>query len=363
MRVLWFNWRDIRNPDAGGAEVFTYEVMRKLAKRGHEMTLFTTRFSDAPKYEKMEDVNIIRGGGKYTVYIKARHYYRKQKHKYDLVIDEINTRPFLTPNFVKEKPILALFHQLARNFWFYETPFPLNYLGYYYLERKWLSHYKDIPTITVSNSSRDDLQAIGFKKILIVPEGLNVNPLSEVRQKGSVPIIVFLGRLRKAKLPHHALQAFYQVKKELKDAKMWVIGDGYMREELEKFNIKDVIFYGRIKNEFKYELLSKAHLVLVPSIREGWGLVVTEANAMGTPVIAYNVPGLKDSVRDGETGILVRENSPHALARSAVYLLKNRDILNKLSSNALAFSRQFSWNNTAEIFDNIIKNYSKYLPY
>jgi glycosyltransferase involved in cell wall biosynthesis len=84
---------------------------------------------------------------------------------------------------------------------------------------------------------------------------------------------------------------------------------------------------------------------------------------MGTPAIAYDVPGLKDSVRDGEKGILVRENSPHALARSAVYLLKNRDILNKLSSNALAFSRQFSWNNTAETFDNIIKNYSKCLTY
>ena len=102
--------------------------------------------------------------------------------------------------------------------------------------------------------------------------------------------------------------------------------------------------------------MSKAHIILVPAVREGWGLIVTESNAMGTPAVAYNVPGPRDSVKDRETGILVKENSPNALARSAVSLLKNRDLLHKLSCNALVFSRQFSWDNTANEFDKIIKN-------
>jgi glycosyltransferase involved in cell wall biosynthesis len=354
IRILWFNWRDIKNPDAGGAEVFTHELMQRLVKKGYRMTLFASHFSGALKSEKIDDVDIIREGGKYTVYHKAKGYYKKNKNSYDIVIDEINTRPFLTPKFVK-KPILALIHQLAREFWFHETYFPLNYVGYYYLERKWLSFYKDIPTITVSNSSKEDLQKMGLRKIYIIPEGISVSPLPEVRQKESAPLVIFLGRLKKAKLPFHAIQAFALIKQTIPDARMYVIGDGYLRKKLEKARINDIIFFGRVKNELKYELLSKAHILLVPSVREGWNLAVTEANAMGTPVVAYDVPGLRDSVINGETGILVKDKSPRYLAKAAIYLLKDRNLLNKYSCNALSFSRQFSWDNTAHAFDKVLR--------
>lgn len=356
MRILWFNWRDIKNPEAGGAEVFTNEIMTRLARKGHHLTLFTSEFPNCHKKEEIGEVEIFRDGGKYTVYKKAKQYYQSYRESYDLIIDEINTRPFLTPKFVKDKPILAIFHQLAKEFWFYETRFPLNYLGYYYLERKWLSYYKEIPTVTISNSSKQDLINLGFRKILVVPIGLNVSPLPEVRKKELSPILVFLGRLKKAKLPDHALQAFNLIKKEISDSKMWVIGDGYMRKDLQKSNIKDVVFYGFVKNDLKYELLSRAHIVIVPGVREGWGLVVTESNSMGTPAVAYDVPGLRDSVVDGETGLIVKENSPRGLADSVIFLLKNRDILNNLSKNAIAFSSRFKWDITAEKFDKIIRD-------
>ena len=356
LRVLWFNWRDIKHPDAGGAEVLTHEVMRRLIKKGYDMTLFVAQIPSGLQNENIDGINIIRRGGTYTVYNKAKEHYNKYKSCYDLIIDEINGKPFLTPKFVKQKPILALFHQMVCEEWFYEVHFPLNYILYYYLERKWLSYYRDIPIATVSKSSKEDLERIGTKKIFIVPEGLNVAPLSKVKEKELEPTVVFIGRLKKHKLPHHAIEAFSIIKKEIPTARMWIIGDGYMLKELKKTNIKDVVFYGRVKNELKYELLSKAHLVLVPSVREGWGLVVIESNAMGTPVVAYNVPGLRDSVRDRETGVLVKENSPIGLASAAISLLKNTTWLNKLSSNALAFSRKFSWDNTANEFDRIIKD-------
>ena len=356
MRVLWFNWRDIKHPESGGAEVFTHEVMLRLVKKGYDMTLFASQIPNGIQNENIDGVNIIREGGKYTVYKKAREYYNKSKDKYDFIIDEINAKPFLSPKFVKKKPILALFHQMIQEEWFYETYFPINYICYYYLERKWLSYYRDIPTATISNSSKEDLKAMGFSKILMVPQGLSVSPLSEVQRKESNPTIVFIGRLKRHKLPHHALQAFSIIKKEIPDTKMWIIGDGYMRKELEKMNLKDIVFYGNVKNNLKYELLSKAHLVLVPSVREGWGLVVTESNAMGTPAVGYNIPGLRDSIRDGETGILVKENSPDGIARFAISLLKDQHLLSKYSTNALAFSKQFSWHNTADAFDRIIKN-------
>ena len=355
MKVLWFNWRDIKNPAAGGAEVFTHEVMRRLVGKGYEMTLFTSEFEGCPSRENVDGVDIVRSGGKYSVYSKAKGFYNSNGSKYDLVIDEINTRPFMTPKFVKDKPIIALIHQLAREFWFYETSFPLNYLGYYYLEKKWLSYYRNIPTITVSDSSRRDLESLGFEKIFMVPEGLNVVPLKQVGQKESVPTVAFFGRLKKGKLPHHALQAFSLMKKEIPEAKMWIIGDGYMRKELEGMNVQDVTFFGRVSNEKKNDLLNRAHLILIPAVREGWGLVVTEANAMGTPAVAYNVHGLRDSVRNGETGVLTSDNVPERLASEALKLLKDQEVLQEYSAKALEFSRHFSWDKTSDAFTDLFR--------
>ena len=359
MRILWYNWKDLRNPDAGGAEVYTHEVMKRLAKRGHEMTLFTSKFKDCQLNENIDGVDIIRDGNKYTVYLKAKSYSKAYKHHYDLIIDEINTRPFLIPKFVREKQVIALIHQLAREFWFYETKFPLNYIGYYYLEKKWLSNYKNLITLTVSDSTKVDLEQLGFKKLFVVPNGLNVIPLSNVKGKEANPTVVFMGRLKKAKLPHHALQAFSIIKREIHDAKMWIIGDGYFRKKLESFKKEDVTFYGHISNEKKYELLSRAHIILVPAIREGWGQVVTEANAMGTPAIGYHVPGLRDSIMHSETGITIIEKTPEAMAQQAISLLRDSDRLSRYSKNALDFSRQFSWDNTVNLFEKILNNQSE----
>lgn len=356
LRVLWLNWRDIEHPEAGGAEVFTHEVMRRLVKRGYHMTLFTERFPNSLETKYLDGVRIVRQGSRYTVYSKARKHYKEYMSNYDIIVDEINGRPFLTPKFVKSKPILALSHHISLESWTYEVPFPLNYIGYYFFQTRGLSCYKTIPTVTVSKSSKRNLEKkFGFKKVFVVPEGLSITPLDDMHQKECAPTIIFLGRLKRNKLPHHAIQAFNIIKKYIANVKMWVLGDGYMLKDLEKMSGKDVTFFGHVKEDVKYKLLSRAHLALVPGVHEGWGLAVTESNAMGTPAIAYDVPGLRDSVRDGETGILVKGNSPSSLAQASISLLKDKKLLSKYSTNALAFSKQFSWDNTANEFDKIIK--------
>lgn len=358
LKILWFNWRDIVNPNAGGAEVFTHEVAKRLVRTGgHSITIFAARFPGCKKEEDIDGVHIHREGGKYTVYRKAKSYYNSNKQEFDLVVDEINTRPFMTPKYVKRIPILALIHQLAREFWFYETPFPLSYLGYHYLEKHWLSFYRDITTVTVSLSSKTDLDSLGFKHVLIVPEGLSLNPLQQVSPKENEPTIVFVGRLKKAKLPDHALKAFMLIREKIPGARMGVIGDGYMLQDLKKSQVTSGIkFYGRVSNENRNDIVSKAHIILVPAVREGWGLVVTEANALGTPAIGYNVQGLKDSIIDGKTGIVVDKNSPEELASHAIKLLGDRDLLHRLSNNALEFSRSFNWDNSAEEFDRALRH-------
>lgn len=343
MRILTYNWRDIENPDAGGAEVFTHEVLKRLAARGHEVTLFTASFDGAPGEEVVDGVRIVRSGGRFSVYRRAKTYYRRRfRGEFDVVVDEINTRPFMTPTFVEE-PVVALIHQLAREFWFYETPFPVSWLGYHWLEDRWLSKYTDVPTLTVSQSTRDDLLELGFEDVAVVPEGINVEPLDVVPEKASDPTFLFVGRITEAKRPDHALAAFGRISECFPDAKLHVVGDGYMLDDLKSSAGDTVTFHGYVTEDRKLALMRESHVLLVPGVREGWGLVVTEANAMGTPAVGYDVHGLRDSIKDGETGLLCNPN-PGAMAERASALLNDWRAFGR---RALEDARQYEWDRTA----------------
>jgi glycosyltransferase involved in cell wall biosynthesis len=289
------------------------------------------------------------------VYLKARkNYLNYFKGKVDVVIDEINTIPFFTPLYVKEKK-LALIHQLAREFWFYETKFPLSIIGYA-IEPRYLKLYKDIPTLTVSNSTKQDLIELGFKEVFIIPEGLNHkhNPKS-IYPKEKNFTLIFVGRLKRAKLPDHAIKAFNIVKKQIPEARLWIVGDGYLKSELQKIAGDGITFFGKVSEKEKYELMSRAHALIVPGVREGWGLVVIEANSVGTPAIGYNVHGLRDSIRDGENGLLVKQNSPEAMAKAIMKLYNDEKLRNQLSENALEYAKQFSWDKSAEEFEKVVE--------
>jgi len=329
--------------------------MIRLLQKGHDVTLFTSQFPNSSQSDIVDGLKVIRSGGRYTVYSNGRDYFKRKKHHYDIFIDSINTIPFLSPKLVQEKTVLPIVYQRAAEIWFHEVPFPISHLFYYYLETKWLSRYKETSTVTISNSSQDDLKSIGFKRTFVVPIGLDFEPLSKLPEKESNPTIVFLGRLKKYKLPNHALEAFTIIKEHVSDAKLWVIGGGPMLNELRTvYKSQDITFYGHANEDQKYDLLRRAHVILVPSIREGWGLVVTEANAMGTPAIAYDVHGLKDSVKDRETGILIKDRSEESLAHAGITLLSDRDLLKKYSEKALEFSRRFTWDHAANEFERIM---------
>jgi glycosyltransferase involved in cell wall biosynthesis len=357
LKILWFNWRCWLNPEMGGAEVFTHENAKRWVRDGHEVTLFTSEFPSCKREEVVDGVRVIRDGGTYSVYGRAKKQYRKHfsKENYDIVIDEINTRPFLAPKFVNNgEKIVALIHQLAREYWFFETPFPISYLGYYFFEDRWLRNYVDVPTVTVSQSTRQDLLDLGFKEVFVVPEGLNFEPLSEVAEKESYPVVAYVGRLKRAKRPDHAVKAFKVVKEKIPEAELWIIGDGYFRKDLEKIATDRVRFFGGLSDEERRELLSRAWVLVNPSVREGWGLNVVEAAALGMPCVAYGVAGLRDSVVDGVTGLLVKSGDVRGLADAIIRLLGDEDFRLRLSEAALHYARQFSWNRCGEQFLKIL---------
>jgi glycosyltransferase involved in cell wall biosynthesis len=343
----------------GGAEVFTREVTKRWVKDGHEVTLFASEFPGCKREEFLDGVKVIRAGGKYSIYWKAKKYYKKcfSKEGYDVVIDEVNTRPFLTPKFVNNgEKIVALIHQLAKEYWFYETPFPISYIGYHFLEDRWLRNYVDAPTVTVSESTRQDLLDLGFKKVFVVPEGLNFTPLSEIPEKEEYPVVVYAGRLKRAKRPDHAVKAFRIMREKFPNAELWIIGDGPFRNGLERMAGNGVKFFGRLPDKQRRNLLARAWVLVNPSVREGWGLNVIEANALGTPCVAYDVAGLRDSVRNGETGLLVPNGNVEAFAKAIIKVLLDDKLREKLSRNAIEWAKQFNWEKTAEEFLKIVKD-------
>jgi len=348
MNILFVNWKDIRHPEAGGAEVYTHEICKRLIREGHDITLFTSRYRDSKKEEEIDGVRVVRDGGRFGVYLRAKKFYKSNKD-FDIVVDEINTRPFMTVDFVEE-PKLCLIHQLAREFWFYKTPFPISYIGSHLLEENWLRKYRNIKTVTVSDSTKQDLLELGFEDVETVYNGLDVEPLRDIPQKEEDFTVMFVGRLTPTKKPLEALEAF----KKAGVGKMWIVGRGEMENILRKHATEDVKFFGFVSNEKKYELMRRAHILLVPGVREGWGRVVTEANAMGTPAIGYNVPGLRDSIRDMKTGVLCEPNE-EAMAEKIKMLVEDEELREKLSINALNWSKNFSWDKSAKSFLHILR--------
>jgi len=358
LKILWYNWKDIMHPEAGGAEIYTHEIAKRLVAYGNEVTLFTSTFPGCMKTEYLDGVRIIRAGGRYTVYRYAKKFYRERFsiEKYDVVIDEVNTRPFLTPKYVDGgEKIIALIHQLAREYWFYETFFPINLIGYYILEEYWLRNYIDRPTITVSNSTMDDLKRLGFKNIYIVYNGLNVEPVDRVPEKSDNPTIIYVGRMKRVKKPQDVIEAFKIVKEKIRDVELWMVGDGYLRRKLMD-KAKDVKFYGYLDKKAKDELVRKAWILVAPGVREGWGQVVTDANALGTPVVGYNVPGLRDSIKHGYNGLLIEKDNINALAEGIITLIEDNDLRKRLSINAIKWAKKFNWDKSAKEFERALKS-------
>lgn len=364
MRILMFSWKDLKNPAAGGAEVFTWQILQGLVSRGHSVTLFTSRYDlSTPSFEKIEGVEIYRAGGRFGVYPWAIYYYFKYfRGKFDVVVDQINTAPFFTPFYVKEKRV-AFIPQLARTVWFYETRFPFSLIGYI-LEPVFLQAYRWTKIVTISQSSFNDLRRWGQKHVEIIPIAISPAAVESLAEKTGVFGIAFLGRLVPGKRALDALEAFALVKKSVAGASMIIMGRGtanyqsLLENKVRELGIKESVEFRRnATDEERNEVLKNSHLILVPSIKEGWGLIVTEANSQGTPAVVYNVDGLRDSVVDGVTGLICSENTPVELARLVLKLYEDRELYERIRRQAWEWSKEFSVERAVDGFEGVLKGF------
>ncbi len=346
MNILFLNRRDIKNPDGGGAEVYTHEIAKGLVERYNcAVSVFTSLFKQAEKEEVIDGVRYIRKGSEFAVHLLGFLYAVRHRKKFDLIIDEFNGIGFFT--FCLSNSIL-LIHQLYKEFWMRQ----LGVFGIlpYVLEPVILKHYKNKLAVTVSDSTKKDLAGLGFKHIQIVMNGLKPMPLLQLPEKKSVPVMVFVGRLKPTKKPEDAIEIFKKVKNTVGNAELWIIGRGPEENRLRKMaeKIDGITFWGHVDDKKKMLLLGEAHVLLAPGVREGFGINVIEAASTGTPAVGYNIPGLRDSIIHGETGFLVN-NITEASAK-VLELLDKNDFYLKMSRNCLNYAKDFNWDKRIEEF-------------
>lgn len=294
MRILLLNWRDIRHPSGGGAEVWAHKVAEGLVELGHEVTFFAASIEDVPSEEMINRVRVVRGGSRFGVYRAARHFFEAHTSEFDVILEEINTRPFFAHTW-SSTPVVPMIHQVAKEVWRYEAPLPLGIVGRYVFEPRWLKKFAHRRVMTLSPSSAESLREYGLTDLVVVLPGSD-NRTVVPGAKRDNPTVCFLGRLVKSKRPIDAVRAFAILRQEIPEAEMVIMGSGPLEGELKTSGVQGIQVLGRVSHEERERILSSSHVLVTTTVREGWGLNVSEAAELGTPTIGYDSPGLKDSI-------------------------------------------------------------------
>ena len=365
MRILILNWRDIKNPAAGGAEILTHEMAKLWVMHGHSVTQISASFKSSSSQDIVDGVKIIRMGRWYTVHVQAFFYYvLNLKNKTDVIIDEVHGLPFFSKLYAPSKTILFAC-EVADKLFFKVFPYPLALFGRT-LENIYFSHYRNLPVFAISPSTKEDLVRHGFssRNITVLPMGLTVPKKIKKFPKEKNPTLIYLSRINKQKGIEDAVQAFSLIHKNFKKSKLWIAGSGdaeyvnTIKKSIRQMSISSSVkFFGFVNEAKKFELLSRAHILIFPSIHEGWGLVIAEAGIVGTPAAVYNVPGVRDVVKKGERGIIVEKDKPEFLAEAVIKILENDKLYKKLVSKLSGFKREIGWDNTSNTSLKILKKY------
>lgn len=358
MNILILSWRSPKHPNEGGAEQVTLEHARAWVKAGHQVVWFSSEFEGGKIQETIDGVIIIRKGG-YVLGVRwqAFLWYIFGRHpKFDLVIDEFHGIPFFTPFYVRGRK-LAFIHEVAKEVWKlnpWPKPFNLipSIIGSFFEPYLFKCVYKKISFMTVSESTKEDLIKWGIPRrgVTVVNNGVTLRlPKGEI-VKNPTKTAIFLGAISMDKGIFDALRIFSGIERKDDGWQYWVVGKGTKEyiNDLKVYSKKIGIdsklkFFGFVDDWKKFKLLSEAHVLINPSIREGWGLVNIEAAVSETPVIGYEVAGMKDSVKSGKTGILVKLHDTQSAADEAVKLVRDKDRYLSFRKACISWAARFSW--------------------
>ena len=375
MQILAINWQDLSNPRAGGAEIHFHEIFKRIAQKGHNITLLCSHYTGAKEYEEIDGIKIIRKGSWFVFNFSAFWEIKKilKQEKWDLVIEDINKLPFYS-HLWHNLPLLVIVHHFFDKAIFREVN-PIFGTYVFLSERSvpWL--YRNKRFLAVSESTKEELLKRGIpeERIKVIYCGIDhqvfrVNP---DLKKDPVPTILYLGRLKKYKSVDLLIKALPLVINEVPEARLVIVGEGDYKPELQNLTrnleLEDkVIFTGFVDGKTKVEWLHRAWVTVYPSIKEGWGLTNIEANACGTPAIASDVPGLRESVLPGKTGFLFRYGDEQDLADKIIRIITDNELRVRFSREGILWASNFSWDKVVseveELLQDVVGNRSNSRP-
>jgi glycosyltransferase involved in cell wall biosynthesis len=347
MRFLMLNWRDPKNPLAGGAERVTLAYLVALAGRGHEVFWFANDFPGAAREETVDGIKIIRGGGRGTSILEARKWFRGQK-KFDLVIDQHHGIAWFAPWWCKTNCV-AYIHEVLGPIWNSFYPWPFSAVGKF--QERWTHwFYRRTPFFTASAFTREQLLKHGVRGVKIIPYGVHTHALPMLPEKPlTTPLrLIAVSRLAPNKRIDHAIRTLRCLIDLGVAAKLTIVGTGEEESKLKslaaELHLQEHIEFTGLQSEMeKDRRLGESHFLLHTSQREGWGLNVIEANAMGTPAAVYPVAGLVESTLHDETGIVAEKETPESLAAALVSVLQTPEKYDVWRLKAWERSKTFHW--------------------
>ena len=349
MRILLVNWQDRENPQAGGAEIHLHEIFGRLAARGHDVTLLCGGWPGCAPRVTLDGIDVIRVGTRLSWPLLARRAYRRlfPDRPHDVVVEDINKLPLFTPRWGARR-VVALVPHLFGGTAFQELPAPMAAIVWL-SERPLASEYRGVPFHAISESTADDLVSRGIRRDLIrvIYPGIDTRhytPAPDMRSP--TPLFSYLGRLKRYKGIDIVIRAFAEA--AIPEATLEIAGAGDHRPQLERLAASLDLghrarFLGRISEADKVSLLRRSWALAFASPKEGWGITNLEAAACGTPVVASSSPGIRESVRDEDTGFLVPHGDTAAMAAALRRIAGSPDLVRTLGANARTFAESFTW--------------------
>lgn len=356
LEILVVSYRDIRHPEMGGAEVIIHEIYRRLAGRGHKVTFLTGAWPGASRRDTIDGMEVVRAGSTYTFNRVVPAMWRKLRGRhFDVMVEDLNKIPFFGPSFQREVPVLANVPHLFGTTVFREAPWPIGL--YVYLHERFIPwSYRRSRFQVLSDTTRDDLikRGIDPSRIHVIRSGIDhgfYRPPASPHDPG--PVILYLGRLKRYKGIELTIDAMPRILQRAPGAVYWIAGEGDFRPTLErKIEAaglqRSVHLLGYKDGLEKLAVLEKTRVLVYTSPKEGWGLSVIEANAMGIPAVASDSPGLRESVRDGETGFLVPHGDIPQLADRLADLLCDDELWGRMGQAGIRWASRFNWDTMAD---------------
>ncbi|HET6681698.1 MAG TPA: glycosyltransferase family 4 protein [Gemmatimonadaceae bacterium] len=354
MKILLVNWQDRENPLAGGAEIHLHEIFGRLAARGHEVVLLCGGWPGCSPVTRLDGIEVHRTGTRATFPFLVRGAFGRafRARRFDLLVEDINKVPLYTTHW-GGPPVVGLVPHLFGDTVFQELAWPLA-AAVWLAERPLGAAYRDRPFHAISESTADDLVHRGIRRerIRVIYPGIDsAHYVPAPAMRAPSPEFAFLGRLKRYKGIDLVIRAFAEA--ALGDnAMLRIAGAGDHRPALESLARSldldgRVQFLGRVDERSKLELLQRSWAMALASPKEGWGITNLEAAACGTPVVASNSPGIRESVRDGETGFLVPHGDVASMAAAFRRLASSPSLVTSLGLRARAFAESFTWERAA----------------